>query len=389
MKTSYSLRFYIRNHPRLKESSKIYARITVDRKKSEFYTQKVIETKQWDHYREEVKSNHQVNRYLLHLRKKVDAAYEELTMNDKHVTSKSLKMVLEGGGTNFEIISYIEQEIERLKTLKYQYSSATITIYATMLKHLTSFLATSNYTGLTIQHVNLQLIEKFESYLLSDKEMKPNSASKYLKKLNTILNRAVRLEHIKKNPFESHTFKTNKTMRVYLTLDEVEKLESLKWLPDHLERTRDVFLFMVYTGLRFSDIKTLMVNNIEIDADGNKWLSIVMRKTNDTLRVPLLAKAINLLEKYKVHQEITSHCMPVISNQKLNAQLKEIGKRANITKSLSAHSGRHTFATSIRVKYGIPIEVIKQLLGHSKISTTMIYAKIVDEELLRYIKNEI
>jgi site-specific recombinase XerD len=150
-----------------------------------------------------------------------------------------------------------------------------------------------------------------------------------------------------------------------------------------LDLIRDLFVFQCYTGLAYSDLASLTQDNIEIGIDGNRWIVASRTKTGIRFRIPLFQISENIIKKYTNHTElqITGKLFPVPSNQKMNAYLKEIATICGINKIIHTHLARHTYATTITLSNGIPIETVSKLLGHRKINTTQIYAKVIDKKV--------
>lgn len=144
-----------------------------------------------------------------------------------------------------------------------------------------------------------------------------------------------------------------------------------------------MFVFSCYTGLAYVDILGLTKSSIKIGIDGNHWLIIDRAKTNTPSRIPLLQKALDIIEKYKKHPKTinSEKLLPIISNQKINEFLKEIGVLCNIDKNITFHLARHTFATTVTLTNGVPIETVSKMLGHKSISTTQIYSKVVEQKI--------
>jgi site-specific recombinase XerD len=146
---------------------------------------------------------------------------------------------------------------------------------------------------------------------------------------------------------------------------------------------RDVFLFCCYTGLAFADVEKLKPSEIGIGVDGTKWIFTNRQKTDTLSRIPLLPIAMDLLEKYKDHPACinSEKVLPVLSNQKYNEYLKEIANICSINKKLTTHTARHTFATTITLSNGVPMESVSKMLGHKNLKTTQHYAKVLDKKI--------
>ncbi len=142
-------------------------------------------------------------------------------------------------------------------------------------------------------------------------------------------------------------------------------------------------MFSCYTGYAYTDVKNLTHNNITTGIDGEKWIFTFRKKTKTKSNVPLLPKAQEIINKYKNHPEAINKekIFPIISNQKINAYLKEIADLAGIKKYLTFHLARHTFATTVTLSNGVPIETVSEMMGHKNIRTTQIYAKIIEKKV--------
>ncbi len=168
--------------------------------------------------------------------------------------------------------------------------------------------------------------------------------------------------------------------RVFLNAEELQLMAAKQFVTDRLGQIRDIFLFSCYTGLSYADVYKLKASEIVTGPDGEKWINTKRQKTDTPTRVPLLPSAIAILIKYSDSPicENSGKALPVSTNQKMNAYLKEIGDICGINKSLTFHIARHTFATTITLSNGVPIESVSKMLGHTNIKTTQHYAKILD-----------
>jgi len=178
-----------------------------------------------------------------------------------------------------------------------------------------------------------------------------------------------------KNPFSQFQLKYDKYDRAYLNERELELLEHTEFKIERLQKIKDCFVFSCYTGLCYADVKGLTESNIVKGIDSNNWIYTRREKTDERVKVPILPKAWTILEKYKAkkEQDIITNLLPISSNQKTNAYLKEIVKACGIHKNISFYVARHTFATTVMLSNGVPIETVSKLLGYAKLSTTQIY----------------
>ncbi|GAO31169.1 site-specific integrase [Geofilum rubicundum] len=243
--------------------------------------------------------------------------------------------------------------------------------------------------------LSYQFITDFEHFLRSHKPLdhqKPmgnNGVMKYLERFRKIVTMGARLEWLEKDPFTHYQLKFHKTTREFLTADELERIERKGLSLPRLQYVRDLFVFSCYTGLAYIDAIQLKPENISIGIDGENWISISRQKTREPVRIPILPKAQEVLDTYKNHpRALNVGCLfPNISNQKLNSYLKEVADLCNIQKPLTFHIARHTFATTVTLTNGVPLETVSKLLGHSSIQMTQVYAKIVEQKVSQDMSN--
>jgi site-specific recombinase XerD len=171
--------------------------------------------------------------------------------------------------------------------------------------------------------------------------------------------------------------------RDYLNAEELALMASKKLVSDRVRQVRDIFLFSCYTGLAYADVKKLKRSELVTGLDGQKWIYTSRQKTDTDSRIPLLPQALRLLVQYEDHPQCVNDglLLPVLSNQKMNSYLKEIADACGITKELTYHIARHTFATTITLANGVSIESVSKMLGHTNIKTTQHYAKILDAKV--------
>lgn len=211
-----------------------------------------------------------------------------------------------------------------------------------------------------------------------------NTVNKHHSRLRTILIRAVKEGHITKNPYIDFQLKYTPSSRTFLTEEELKKItENNLGDNESLKRVRDIFIFSVYTGMRFEDAQLLTIDRIEKDKKNNYTLRIEQEKTKEPLLIPLLKPALDIIKKYENSPErkVFKKVLPKITNQKVNSYLKVIADITGIEKNLTHHVARHTCATTILISNDVPIEAVSKWLGHTNIKTTQIYAKITNNYL--------
>lgn len=380
---SFSIKFYPHDKRIKNNGAPICCRITVNRKKTEFFTQQVSPLKKWDEEKQRVKGSPETNAVLAGIETKLRSIYNQFILSGNTPTAKDIKDAHFGKDqVRTTLIEYYLRFESEIKELPDQYTSATLKKYSTIRIHLEKHLEEIGKKGILLSAFNLKNVNDFDYYLRTKAKLNINTTTKYLKQLKAIFNRSIQFGILKENPFINYKFKNEKTHRNFLTNEEITKLEIYKTKNESLLKVRDCFIFSIYTGLRFSDIDQLKPNDIVKDKKGNHWLSVSVQKTGEPLKFPLVDKALKIITRYKKYAEITGKLLPVISNQKINSYLKIISDQSGIKKNLTFHVARYTFATTVTLSNKIPIEIVSKLLGHTTIRTTQIYAKITNEYLL-------
>ena len=230
-----------------------------------------------------------------------------------------------------------------------------------------------------------EYVDGLNTFIQTAHRCKNNGAVNLLCCLKNFILYAIRNEWIEKNPFRYYKMKVDKTnVKVPLTKSELDTLIRKPLPNERLDRIRDVFVFCCLTGLAFTDADNLRKEHITTDEQGMLWIHKPREKTAVMSRVPLLPHPIELLNKYghDAELQIKGKLLPVPSNQKMNAYLKEIADLCNIQKNLTTHCARHTFAT-LAIEYGMPIDIIAKILGHTNTNMTRRYAKISETNISR------
>lgn len=368
----------------------VYVRITVDGKRSLVTLKRYIEPDRWDKtagYAKGFKENaKQLNAYIDIFRNKIYAAHKSLIDNDEIISAAEIKNVLLGRTTRMKtLVQLFEYHNQMMKEkVNIEYAPATLRRFETTLMHIKAFLKI-NYKKEDILLIALkhQFITDLEHYFRTERGCNHNSTMKYIKNLKKVVNIALNNDWLDKDPFKKFKTRIEPVERDYLTEEELKILKEKEFKIKRLEVTRDVFLFSCYTGLAFADVSKLDEKNIAIGIDGEKWLRIKRSKTNTPCNIPLLPLALEIIEKYKDNPEAQymNRLLPIKSNQKQNAYLKEIADLCEINKNLTTHLARHTFATTVTLANGVPIESVSSMLGHKSIQTTQIYSKVIEKKV--------
>ncbi len=234
-----------------------------------------------------------------------------------------------------------------------------------------------------LKELRLAFITEFDHYLITVEKLQTNTAHKVIKVVKRVMNIAVSLDWIPSNPFNQFKCTYKNPQRVALTETELEVLRLKKFTVPRLEKVRDIFLFQCYTGFAYTDIYNFNRDAVSIGIDGEYWLTTYRQKTNTKENVPLLPIALEILDKYKDDPECIEKdkLLPINSNQRYNSYLKELADICGIKKKVTTHIARHTFATTVTLANGVPIETVSKMLGHTRLATTQIYARVLEKKV--------
>jgi site-specific recombinase XerD len=277
-----------------------------------------------------------------------------------------------------------EEHIEGLSKLIGKESTvATCQKYTAAKNHFVNYLKIYyKTTDVPIKSVDHYMITQFAMYLKTERGCNFNTANKFLQNLKRITFICLRHGWLLKDPFVGISLSMKEVDRPYLTEDELRTLMEYTSDIERLIRVRDFFVFSCFTGLAYIDIYKLRKKEIEQHTQGY-WIKTRRQKTGGKTSVLMLDIAIQIIHKYVVFDALKDddHVLPIISNQKMNAYLKELADLCGITKNLSFHVARHTFATTVTLTNGVPIESVSRMLGHKNIMSTQHYARIVDQKV--------
>lgn len=368
----------------------IYLRITIDGKITEISTKRTVNSKKWNSSMQKVNGNSEeiksLNFYLKTFEQKVYNTYHDLIKDNEKVTCEILKNKFLGkDGFGMTLLPIFLDHNNRMeKLVGKEFALGTLGRYKTCFSHVKQFLKWKfNLSDICLKRIDFAFLNDFEFFLRTKKSCNNNSAVKYIKNLGKIIRICIANGWIERDPFLNYNTRFSEVNRVFLNEQELEVMFSKNFKNERLSQVRYIFLFSCYTGLAYIDTQMLSQNNIIIGLDGNKWIHTIRQKTKTKSNIPLLPKAEEIIEKYTNHPACLSsgRLLPVLSNQKMNAYLKEIADLCGINKDLTYHIARHTFATTITLSNGVPIESVSKMLGHKNIKTTQHYAKILDKKV--------
>jgi len=391
MKRNFSLIFFLKKRDTDQEGcSSVYLRITINKKRAEAATGKHCNDEEWENgkFIGRTAMAKTLNMYLRQLESKVHDAHRQLLMRGEEVTAKNLMDEFLGKDQKAHQLTQVFEEHNRqmAELVGIEFAPMTLLRYQTALRHLRQYLREKyKIQDIDIRKIDHQFISDYDFFLRTTRKCNNNSAVKYIKNFKKVIKRCLANGWLARDPFANFKAKIKLIERPCLSEEQIKSLETKEFNNERLNRVRDIFLFSCYTGLAYIDIYQLKRAQI-IDKNGDeKWIIINRQKTGTPTRLPLLPKAVALLSNYADHPACFDQdkAFPVSSNQKMNAYLKEIADICNIKIPLSYHIARHTFATTITLQNGVPIETVSKMLGHKDIRTTQHYAKTLDVKVGR------
>jgi len=389
---TFTVLFWVKTEKGTTEGGIIYARITVNQKRVLVSLKRKISLESWDSSRKRAKGHsieaRQLNQYLDLVQSRFFQCYQELTSKGKLITAKLVKAIFLGDDENSktlqELIGYHSRKIE--STL----ASGTIRNFGITEGYINKFLnKEKNTSDVYLKELDYKFLCDFENFLQEyypkkhPRAMSHNTVMKHIQRLRKVVTMAYHLEWIDKDPFRRWKTTFEKREREFLSANELSNMETYEFPIERLDRVRDLFVFSCYTGISYVDVMALSLDNISMGIDGNNWIFTKRQKTKTPIKIPLLDPALELIKKYANHPvtQITGSLLPEITNEKLNVYLKEVAILCGIKKNLTFHMARHTFATTVTLNNGVPIETVSKLLGHTKIATTQIYARVLENKL--------
>jgi site-specific recombinase XerD len=388
-------------HPRLGRKTQnnlapIYLRITVNQRRFEHGINRLVDLSKWSVSTGRMKGSSAeaktLNDFLDVLKHKVDMAEREMILDGKEITSRSFKDKWFGIDMKKQMVLEVfkQHNDEFALLVGKEYAPGTLERYKTSLSHTRKFIECKyKLPDIVVTKLNYGFIAGYALWLKTVRNCNHNSTMKYLANFKKIVLICLKNGWIIKDPFLGYKLTTQEVQRAMLIERELKQITSKQFYTDRLNYVRDIFVFSCYTGLAYADVKKLKRSEILVGIDGERWIFTRRQKTDTPTRIPLLPVASALIDKYQDNPQclVNDRVLPVLSNQKMNAYLKEIADICGINKNLTFHIARHTFATTVTLSNGVPIETVSKMLGHTNLRTTQHYAKILDTKISEDMKN--
>jgi len=391
MDTNFSILFYAKKTKTTVEGLvPIYLRVTIDGQRIELSTQRYTHPDKWSVEGNRVKGtspeSKSINAYLDALKSKIYDHQQQLIRGNLPVNAENMRNKILGiEQRKYMLIPIFEQHNNEMKALiGKEYAPATLSRFTNLLRHIKGYLQWKFFTSdIDIRDINHEFLTGFEFYLKSEQHCAQNTVAKQMTEFGKIIRICLANDWISRNPFFNYKCRMKEVDRPYLSQEEIDSIINKRFQTERLNQVRDIFIFSCYTGLAYVDVHKLKRSHIGLGVDGERWIFINRTKTDTRANIPILPIAASILEKYRNHPQTlnTGKLLPVLSNQKTNAYLKEIADVCGINKELTFHVARHTFATTVTLGNGVPIESVSKMLGHKDLRTTQHYAKILDRKV--------
>ncbi len=386
-----TIQFFLRkNRMNKKGRAPVYMRLSVDGERFDVSINRSICPKDWSvnagAAAGESSESQTLNVFLRNLETKVYKYVNSLELQDKDVNIEIVRSLVTGKTDEKKTLMLLfEYHNSRMNDLiGKDFSKATYHKYVFTARKVAKFLTVKyKRKDIYLHELNHAFIADFDHYLRTRDKLGNNTAVKYLQFMRKVVRLAVTYDWLVKDPFANYKTSLKETNRTFLSEEELDAIIDKPISIPRLAQIRDIFVFACYTGLSFSDIAKLSPKDISRGIDGGKWITIYRTKTDTRSSIPLLTQASDILDKYRddIIANSKGKLLPVISNQKTNAFLKEIAVICGISKNLTFHMARHTFATTITLTNSVPIESVSKMLGHKSLKTTQIYSKVVDKKV--------
>ncbi|MBW1658857.1 site-specific integrase [Flavobacterium quisquiliarum] len=383
LENSFGLVFFMKITSNDKRIRTVYFRITVDGIPKEASTKRKWEYSRWDQRteravgtKEDAKS---LNFFLDSLTLKINEIKTEMMYSGKSISAeKIMDQILGRTAPKIKVLEEFQKHNDEMQALLGKgYAKGTLDRFTITKNHLTAFIKFKfKKEDVEFADLNLEFVKDFEFYLRTVRDCSNNTTLKYIANFKKIVIRAIDNELITKDPFKNFKGRKTRIVKKPLTTQELYELERHYFTTDRLNVVRDVFVFQCYTGLAYIDAYQLKKTDIKEGIDGNLWIMSERQKTNSTTNVPLLPQALKIIEKYKDHKLCIQRgtVLPVSSNQKMNEYLKEVAVLCGFPFTLNTHIARRTFGSTVTLNNNVPINVVKELLGHASVKQTEAYA---------------
>lgn len=390
-RSTFKVLFYLKRRSEKNGKAPIMGRITVNGTVSQFSCKLSVSPKLWDTEGNRAAGKsveaRRINEKLENIKTNIGKQYQRISDRDSFVTAEKVKNAWLGFGDEHRLLlQTFDEYLQEFagKRVGKDRSAGTLAEYRTRRDRLASFLQYEyGLSDIPFRELTHDFAEKFIVYLSTVRGLRSNTIFHTLKKLHAMVYMALDKGWIAVHPFPDVWVVPQSRERHFLDDDEIRKIMDVH-LPNYKTAiVRDIFVFCTFTGLAYADVRKLTCDDIRTDGNGDMWIIDGRQKTGTQFRVQLLPVARELVEKYRRLAPADGAVFPVPAYNSFRVSLQTIARRAGLSFIPTTHVGRHSFATSVCLSQGVPIETVSKMLGHKHITTTQIYAKITNDKIKR------
>ena len=390
-RSTFKVLFYLKRQNEKNGKAPVMGRITINGTMSQFSCKLSVSPKLWDTGGNRAAGKsveaRRINEKLENIKTNIGKQYQRISDRDSYVTAEKVKNAWLGFGDEHRLLlQTFDEYLQEFagKRVGKDRSAGTLREYRTRRDRLAAFLQYEyGLSDIPFRELKREFAEKFIIYLSTVRGLRSNTIFQTLKKVHAMVYMALDKGWIAVHPFPDVWVVPQSRERRFLNEDEIRKIMEVH-LPNYKTAVvRDVFVFCCFTGLAYADVRKLTHDDIHTDGNGDMWIIDGRQKTGTQFRVQLLPVARELVERYRRFSQPGGTVFPVKSCSSTIRSLRAIARRAGIATDLTTHVARHSFATSVCLSQGVPIETVSKMLGHKHITTTQIYAKITNDKIKR------
>lgn len=380
--------FYLKkNETRADGTVPVLGRIRIGSSMVQFSAKVNVSEKLWDvksgRAKGKSKAATNVNAELDNLCVAIHSAYKELQLKSDNVLALDVKNAFQGIATEQDtLVKHYEYLNEKFyKNVGVNRSVDTYKRYCVALNHLKKFLHKKyKVRDMAFQALNSTFVKSFDLYLRADLGFSNHTIVNIMARLHLVIKSAMDNGFIRQDPFIDYEYISQPLVARCLSEEEFNLILKTPLPKDNMNLVRDVFIFSCMTGLAFSDLRNLTPEHLKQAEDGVWWIHTARKKTGTPCHIPLMELPLQLIKKYKGISD-KGRLFPMLSCSKTNINLKKIAKICGIERCLTFHQARHTYASLITLSQGVPMDTVRELLGHRDWRSTRIYAHLTQEKI--------
>lgn len=386
-RSTFAIMFYInRTKIRKDGTCQVLCRVSIDSESEQIGTKMFISPSRWSTGEGRAKGRSaeamKVNQTIGDLTDEIKAHHQRIKESLGFVTAEFVKNAVKGIAQKpVTLIKLFEEHNEEFKKrVGIDRIKATYEAYVLTCKHLRSFLAKKyQVDDVPLKSLNQNFYDDFDFYLRVDRTMKQKTIHQHLYNLKKMTTRAYHQGTLRRDPFMNFHPELPPLKSRHLLLEDLKRLMAVKIDRPNLQRVRDHFVFATFTSLPYADLKRLSEEHIKPTEDGRLMIIIKRQKTGNEIKCPIEEIPMKIMEKYK-NERVNGRIFKVYTRNYMYKLIKKVGELCGID-DVTFHKARHNFGTHIGASMGLPIETIKEIMGHMNITTTQIYAKVTDKKV--------